>query len=137
MSDTIFHKILRAEIPSAKIYENEFIYSFMDAFPQSQGHALIIAKEGGKNLLEMNDRALSEIILFSKKLATAQWNVFQPDGIKVMQFNGAAAGQTVFYYHMHLIPIWNNQKQQPHHEKAVEMTILQAQANKLAAALNH
>lgn len=136
MSETIFHKILRGEIPSARIYEDDWIYAFMDAFPQTRGHALIIAKQGGgENLLTTDEEALSRIIRFSKKLAHAQMKVFQPDGIRVMQFNGEAAGQTVFYYHMHLIPAWKAYQGEAHGAHLGPFDGLVWQANQLAEAL--
>lgn len=105
---TIFAKILSGQIPSAKIYEDELIYSFMDAFPQSLGHALIIPKKAAPDLLTVDRKALQAIAAFSQDLARAQQEALRPDGIKVLQYNGSAAGQTVFHYHMHLIPVWNN-----------------------------
>lgn len=135
MAETIFHKLLAGELPCAKIYEDDTIFSFMDAFPQSKGHSLIIAKNGTPDIFEMDDNVLAHIIQFSKRLANAQKKVFQPDGIRIMQFNGAAAGQTIFYYHMHLIPVWENQMQEKHADKAVPFDVLQAQAKQLAEAL--
>lgn len=135
MSDTIFHKILSGELASAKIYEDDFIFAFMDAFPQAKGHALIIGKNGSADLFDMDDEILGHIIKFSKKLARAQREVFQPEGIRVMQFNGAAAGQTVFYYHMHLLPVYKNETLNAHADKAVALDELQQQAELLRIAL--
>ena len=98
MSDTIFHKILAGEIPCAKIYEDEHLLAFMDAFPQSKGHSLIIPKNFAPDLLTAHPESLQHIIVFSQKLARAQKKALAADGIKVVQYNGAAAGQTVFYY---------------------------------------
>lgn len=136
MAETIFHKILRGEIPSAKIYEDEHIYAFMDAFPQAKGHALIIAKQGAPDLFEMPEESLAHIIRFSRRLAHAQKQVFAPEGIRVMQFNGEAAGQTVFYYHMHLLPVYAHTAEAQHASKAADFAELQAQAAQLASALS-
>lgn len=135
MSKTVFHQILNGELPSAKIYRDPHIYSFMDAFPQSKGHALIIATKGAPDLFSMDDDILCHIVRFSRRLANAQQKVFRPDGIQVMQLNGAAAGQTVFYYHMHLIPVWSDQTFAPHGDKAVAFATLKVQADALAEAL--
>ncbi len=137
MSETIFHKILRGEIPSAKIYEDDYIYAFMDAFPQSKGHALIIAKDGAADLFDMPEESLAHVIRFSKRLARAQRAVFAAEGVRVMQFNGAAAGQTVFYYHMHLQPIYADTDIHAHAstDNMVALEILQEQADALAKAL--
>ncbi|SUO97089.1 purine nucleoside phosphoramidase [Suttonella ornithocola] len=136
MKETVFHKILSGSIPSAKIYEDDNIYAFMDAFPQAKGHALIIPKYyAAENLFDMNDEVLAKIIQFSRRLACAQKKVFQPDGLKVMQFNGEVAGQTVFYYHMHLLPVYQNQVESKHADKAVDLEILKEQAKALSKAL--
>lgn len=135
MSDTVFHKILRGEIPCAKIYEDEEILSFMDAFPQSKGHALIIAKKGAPDLFTMPEDSLSAVIRFSKRLALAQRTLFAPDGIRVMQFNGKAAGQTVFYYHMHLLPIYSDGTEKAHGAQAADFEVLKSQASELANIL--
>lgn len=132
---TVFHKILAGEISCAKIYEDAHILAFMDAFPQAKGHALIIAKTGSADIFGMDEASLAHIIRFSKKLALAQKAVFSPDGIKVMQFNGAAAGQTVFYYHMHLLPVYLDEKEEKHGDKAVDLRVLEEQAQALSAAL--
>lgn len=135
MPTTVFNQILNGELPSAKIYQDPHIYAFMDAFPQSKGHALIIGTKGAPDLFCMDDETLCHIVRFSRRLANAQQKVFRPDGIRVMQLNGAAAGQTVFYYHMHLIPVWANQTLAPHGDKAVAFATLKAQAGALSEAL--
>lgn len=135
MSTTVFHQLLNGELPSATIYQDAYIYAFMDAFPQSRGHALIIGKKGAPDLLRMDDDTLCHIVRFSRRLANAQQKVFRPDGIRVMQLNGTAAGQTVFYYHMHLLPVWADQPLAPHGDKAVDFATLEAQADALAEAL--
>lgn len=134
-SDTVFDKILRGEIPCAKIFEDDAIFSFMDAFPQSRGHALIIPKRKCESLLDIDEDALASVVRFSKKLAAAQRKVLNPDGIRVCQFNGAAAGQTVFYYHMHLIPMWEDKTLAEHGGGMADLAALQDLAKALAGAL--
>lgn len=135
MNDTIFDKILRGEIPCAKIYEDDAVFSFMDAFPQSKGHALIIPRRKCESLFDIDDAALTAVVSFSKKLAAAQKKVLRADGIRVCQFNGAAAGQTVFYYHMHLIPHYADESIAAHGEGMADMAELHALAEKLRGAL--
>ncbi|MDO4643467.1 MAG: HIT family protein [Cardiobacteriaceae bacterium] len=135
MADTIFNKILSGEIPCAKIYEDDMIFAFMDAFPQSKGHSLIIPKRYAANLLEMDVESLQKIITFSQNLAQAQKKALAADGIRVVQYNGEAAGQTVFYYHMHLIPMWANQSLGMHGKGAADLVELQKTADMIAAAL--
>ncbi len=134
---TIFQKILDGEIDSAKIYEDNLIYVFMDAFPQSKGHALIIPKQPAKDLLTVPADILAHIIRFSQRLAKAQMQVLSPDGIRVMQFNGEAAGQTVFHYHMHLIPVWQDRALGEHGKnKAPSLAELKEIAYSLATVLD-
>lgn len=135
MSDTVFDKILRGEIPCAKIYEDDVIFSFMDAFPQAKGHALIIPKRKCTTLFDIDEASLIAIVAFSKKLAVVQRKVLQADGIRVCQFNGAAAGQTVFYYHMHLIPEKEGQTLAAHGGHMADMAELQLLAGQLREAL--
>lgn len=132
---TIFSKILAGEIPSAKVYEDDFIYVFMDAFPQSLGHTLIIPKRAAPDLLSVDAESLQHIILFSQKLARAQKSALAADGIRVVQYNGAAAGQTVFHYHMHLIPMWEGKKLGNHYTGAAPLAELQETAAKIQSAL--
>lgn len=134
---TVFDKILAGELPCAKIYEDDKIFAFMDAFPQSTGHSLIIPKRGGRDIHEVSDADLSAVIVFSRRLAGALRDVLQPDGIKVVQFNGAAAGQTVYHYHMHLIPVWVGKPLSGHaDDKSVALETLEAQAAEIRAALS-
>ena len=105
--DNIFAKILRGEIPSARVFEDEHVYAFMDAFPQSRGHTLIIPKHSNaRNLLEEEPEKLANLILGVQRVARAVRAALQPDGVFVMQINGAPAGQTVFHLHFHVIPRW-------------------------------
>ena len=137
MSDTIFHKILTGEIPCAKIYEDDHLFSFMDAFPQSKGHSLIIPKHFATNLFDADPASLQHIILFSQKLARAQKQALQADGIRVVQYNGEAAGQSVFYYHMHLIPMWAGQALGAHGKGAADLAGLRDTADAIRAALTN
>lgn len=100
----IFCQIVAGEAPAHRVYEDAKILIFMDLFPAHPGHTLIIPRSHGESLFETSSQDLQAVIAESKPLAEALRQVFQPDGIAVMQLNGAAAGQTVFHYHMHLIP---------------------------------
>lgn len=132
---SIFDKILSGELPSAKVYEDERIYVFMDAFPQSKGHTLIIPKHAADDLFSVDPEDLKAIIVFSQKLAKALREVLKPDGIKVVQYNGTAAGQTVFHYHMHLIPVWSDQELGGHGDKSVPLETLEKTAAAIREAL--
>jgi histidine triad (HIT) family protein len=103
----IFAKIIRGEIPSTKIYEDADVLAFMDAFPQSKGHALVISKTSrARNLLDVEPDVLAKLAAASQRVARAVVAALKPDGVVVTQFNGAPAGQSVFHLHFHVIPRW-------------------------------
>ena len=102
----IFAKMLRGEVPAHKVYEDEAVLAIMDIFPQSRGHMLVIPKSASRNLLDADAAAVSAIIPTLQKLARALKAATNADGLTLMQFNEAPAGQTVFHLHFHLIPIY-------------------------------
>lgn len=107
--DNIFAKIVRGEIPAARICEDDTTLAFMDAFPQSRGHALVVHKTSrARNLLDVKQGELAAIMNTAQRVARAVRRALQPAGIMVAQFNGAAAGQTVFHLHVHIIPRWSD-----------------------------
>lgn len=104
----IFAKILRGEMPAARVFEDEHVFAFMDVFPQSKGHTLVIPKHSrARNLLEEEPQVLSELILGVQRVARALRAALKPDGVVITQFNGAPAGQTVYHLHFHIIPRWD------------------------------
>jgi histidine triad (HIT) family protein len=102
----IFAKILSGDIPCAKVYEDSRILSFMDAFPQSKGHTLVIPKVKARNLFDIQSEHLQNLIHHTQKIGRAVRDALEPDGIRLMQFNGEVAGQTVFHIHFHIVPMW-------------------------------
>jgi histidine triad (HIT) family protein len=103
----IFAKILRGEAPAARVYEDDHVLAFMDVFPQSRGHTLVILNQAkARNLLDVEPEALEHLILGVRRVARGVRDALKPDGIVVTQFNGAPAGQTVFHLHFHIIPRW-------------------------------
>jgi histidine triad (HIT) family protein len=135
--NNIFAKILRGEAPCVKLFEDEHVLAFMDIFPQSQGHCLVIPKNTtARNLLEFPADRLGTYFASVQKLATAVTKAFNCDGVIVTQFNGAPAGQTVFHLHVHIIPRYANLPLQPHHGgKPADLDVLREQAARIAAAL--
>ena len=105
----IFGKILRGEIPSVKVYEDETVLVMMDAFPQSRGHILVLPKSASRNLLDADPGELALVAAYLPKLARAVKDATGADGIRLMQSNEAPAGQTVFHLHFHLIPVYDGQ----------------------------
>ena len=108
--DNIFAKILRGEMPCVKVYEDDVALAFMDVFPQTEGHTLVIPKRvQARNILDMPTAALGPYMERVQKVTKAVEAGLRPDGVVVMQFNGAAAGQTVFHLHFHILPRWDGQ----------------------------
>jgi histidine triad (HIT) family protein len=108
MSDCIFCKLANGEIPTAKLYEDDDFAVILDAGPATKGHALIIPKAHYANIHELPDELVSKAFVLAKKTATRLQNAMEADGLNIMQNNGIAAGQTVFHFHIHLIPRWTN-----------------------------
>ena len=100
----IFCKIIQGEIPSAKVYEDEEIYAFLDISQVTKGHTLIIPKKHVENIYETNEESASSLFARVPKIANALKKAYQPAGINILNNNGKAAGQTVFHIHIHLIP---------------------------------
>ena len=105
--NNIFAKIVRGEMPAARVYEDHHTLAFMDVFPQSRGHMMVIHKTApARNLLEVEPDALQALILTVQRMARAARAALKPDGLMVSQFNGAASGQTIYHLHFHIIPRW-------------------------------
>ncbi len=134
----IFAKILRGEIPSAKVFEDAHVLAFMDAFPQSRGHTLVIAKDSNaRNLLDVDPQVLSHLILGVQRVARAVRAALHPDGLTITQFNGAAAGQSVFHLHVHIIPRWEGTALGVHALDAMaDPEALRAIASRIAAMID-
>ena len=109
-SNNIFAKILRGEIPAAKVYEDAQTLAFMDAMPQSEGHTLVIPKTQARTILDIEPAALSNLIIVTQRIAKAVQAAFNPDGMRIIQFNEPAGGQTVFHIHFHIIPCYEGKE---------------------------
>lgn len=103
-SSCIFCRIVSGEAPCARVHEDALTLTLMDLFPVSRGHTLVIIKEHFANVFEASSEALAAVASVSRRVALAIREELGPEGLGVFQLNGAAAGQTVFHYHMHLIP---------------------------------
>ena len=104
MSDCIFCKIANGEIPSATLYEDEDFRVILDLGPPRKGHALILPKAHAANIYEISDDMAAKAMILAKKMATKMTEALKCDGFNIVQNNGEPAGQTVFHFHMHLIP---------------------------------
>ena len=133
--DDIFCKIVKREAPAHRVFEDDRTLAFMDIFPVAEGHTLIIPKAHATNLLEAQVSDLALVIAHSRRVAHAIREVLAPDGIGVFQLNGAAAGQTIFHYHMHLIPRMKDAALRIHSRTPGDPDRLAETARRLAAAV--
>lgn len=100
----IFCKVVKGEIPSHKVCEDEATLAFLDINPISDGHTLVIPKAHSENLLDTSEETVKQVAVAVKKVANAAKEALSCDGINVLQANGAASGQSVFHYHVHVVP---------------------------------
>lgn len=108
MSETFFGKILTGEIPSFKVYEDDYVYAFLDISQVTKGHTLLIPKKASANIFETDEETMKHIGAALPKVANAIKRAFNPDGLNIIQNNGEFADQSVFHIHFHLIPRYEN-----------------------------
>lgn len=133
--NNVFAKILRGEIPAYTIYEDERTLAFMDVMPQSDGHVLVIPKTAAETLFELAPDDLAALIKATQRVAQGVRHALQPDGLTLMQFNGEAAGQTVFHIHFHIVPRYEGKPLHLHAREMADKAVLASQAEKIKAAL--
>ncbi len=104
MSDCVFCRIIAGQIPSTRVFEDEHTLAFMDIGQVNPGHVLVAVKKHAANLYELDDAQAAAVARTSVRVARAIRDSFGPEGLSVYQANGTAAGQTVFHYHLHLLP---------------------------------
>lgn len=109
-NNCIFCKIANGEIPSSTLYEDEMVRVILDISPATKGHTLILPKEHYANLYEISDEMAAHVTKTAKKMAKKMQEELGIEGLNVLQNNGELAGQTVFHYHMHLIPRYQEDK---------------------------
>lgn len=109
MSKTIFEKIIDREIPANIVYEDNEVLAFMDAFPLSKGHTLVIPKRPIENIYELDDKTGAQVMSAVTKVAKALRDSFNPKGLNVVQNNGSYASQSVFHLHFHIIPRYDDE----------------------------
>jgi len=103
-ADCLFCKIIAGEIPCFKLFENDDTLAFMDINPANEGHALVIPKEHATDVYTVSDAAIAATVATAKKIAAAIDKTLNPDGLNLLQCNGPAAAQSVFHFHMHVLP---------------------------------
>jgi histidine triad (HIT) family protein len=133
--DNIFAKVLRGEIPCHKIYEDEDTLAFLDIMPRTEGHALVVTKEKARDLFDIKPEALGKLMAVVQKLAPKIKEAVGADGVLIQQFNAAAAGQTVFHLHIHIVPRNEGEALKPHAGKMEDQAKLAATAEKIRKKL--
>jgi histidine triad (HIT) family protein len=103
-SKNIFAKILRGEIPSVTVYEDDRTLAFMDVMPQADGHVLVIPKEAAETIFDLSTESAAALMATTQRIAKAVKKALNAPGVMIAQLNGAAAGQSVFHVHFHVIP---------------------------------
>ena len=135
-NDNIFAKILRGEQAAFTVYENDDCLAFLDVMPQSDGHTLVLPKAPAKNLFDLAPEAAREWIVGVQHVARGVRAAFEPDGIKLQQFNGPVAGQSVFHIHMHIVPCYEAKALRGHSRDFAPTETLEQHAALLRAALD-
>lgn len=133
--DNIFAKMLDGDIPYHKVYEDDKTLAFMDIMPQAEGHVLVIPKQKAVDLAELEPEYAAAVLMTAKKIMQAQRQLFKREGIIQMQLNGTQAGQTVFHYHVHLIPSSIHELGR-HAVTQADHALLAKTAEQLAAIIN-
>lgn len=133
--NNIFAKVLRGELPSHKIYEDDDTLAFLDIMPRSEGHVLVVTKEKATDLFDVSPQALAKLMAVVQKLSPRIQEAVGADGVLIAQFNGAAAGQTVFHLHVHIIPRKEGTELKPHAGIMADQAQLTATAEKIKKKL--
>jgi histidine triad (HIT) family protein len=131
----IFAKILKGEIPAHKVYEDADTVAFMDVMPQAPGHTLVVPKAPSRNLLDADPATLSRLMPVVQRVARAVKAAFAADGVTIFQYNEAAAGQSVFHLHVHVVPRREGVALKPHSGQMEKPEVLANHAAKIRTAL--
>ncbi|MDX1605920.1 MAG: HIT domain-containing protein [Candidatus Competibacterales bacterium] len=130
-----FCRIIAGQTPAATVLADDHVMAIMDRYPAAEGHVLIVSRRHHEQLHDLDDATLTAVALASRRIAQAIRETLQPAGLRVTQANGAAAGQTVFHYHLHLLPVYPGQGRRSHGSTAADPARLDTLAAWLRAAL--
>jgi histidine triad (HIT) family protein len=133
--NNIFAKILRGEVPSYKVYEDDRAFAFLDIMPRAPGHTLVIPKAPARNILDIAPDDLAHVIKVAQKIARAGMKAFAADGITMAQFSEPAGGQVVFHLHVHIMPRKDGVELKPPTSFKEDPAVLAEHATRLAAAI--
>ncbi len=134
-TDNIFARIIRGEIPCHKVYEDADTIAFMDIMPQAEGHTLVVPKVAGEDILTTPAESLAATMRTAQKVARAVKQAFSPPGVMIAQLNGAAAGQSVFHLHVHVIPRYAGKDLGIHAAAPADHAVLAQHAARIRDAL--
>lgn len=135
IQECIFCKIITNQIPSVKLYEDDRTLAFMDINPSSDGHCLIIPKTHAPTFFDIEEVDLAAVMHTAKKVAVAIKKSLKPDGLRVYQLNGRIAGQIVNHFHVHVVPLRENEVVVRHGFRAGDMEKIKALGARIAAAM--
>ena len=136
-NQNIFAQIIRGDAPCYKLYEDDDVLAFLDVFPQSFGHTLVIPKRSAaRNILEVDTQALAKVMAVVQTLTRVIVDELEPAGVQIAQFNGAPAGQTVFHIHMHIVPRYAGEGLGIHASEKADAAQLQQLQARLVKRLN-
>ena len=133
--NNLFAKILRGELPSYKVYEDDKALAFLDIMPRAPGHALVLPKAPARNILDVAPDDLAHVMKVAQKIAKVSVAVFGADGVTLQQFSEGAGGQVVFHLHVHVIPRKEGIALKAPASVKEAPEVLKEQAARLAAAL--
>ena len=133
--NNIFAKILRGELPSYKVFEDDKVFAFLDIMPRAPGHTLVIPKSPARTIIDITPDDLARVMKVTQRIARAALPVFAAEGVTIQQFNEPAGGQVVFHLHVHILPRKNGVPLKPPLSFKEEPAVLADQAARLAAAL--
>src|SRR3984957_13630917 len=134
--NNIFAKILRGELPSHKVYEDDRAFAFLDIMPHAPGHTLVIPKAPARNILDVKPDDLAHVMAVAQKIAQTVIKVFSADGVTIQQFNEPSGGQVVFHLHVHVIPRKMGVALKPPASFKEDPAVLADHAAKIAGALS-
>jgi histidine triad (HIT) family protein len=131
----IFAKILRDEAPAYRVYEDADVLAFLDVMPQVDGHTLVIPKTPAESVFDLPPDVLATTQQRVQMIARGVRQAFEPDGIAITQFNGRAAGQTIYHYHVHILPRYADQPARRHARELADPESLEESADRIRKAL--
>lgn len=131
----IFAKILRGELPSHKVFEDDKTVVIMDIMPRGDGHVLVIPKAPSRNIFDIAQEDLNAVMATVQKMARAVVDAFGADGTTIQQFSEPAGGQVVFHTHVHIIPRFEGVRMKPHAGEMADNDLLAEQADKIRVVL--